>query len=180
MYCPRCGTQAQDTTKFCRRCGLALMPLTDYVASGGTSPLVASEPPKSTNAMVRAFQELEPRQQMIFTILFFVFLGPILGILSGIFPLFRGLVPLAFVGMPLGIVWAVMRYKAIERRMQQQRFNASLQTPPPVTTPMPPQQTYQPPLSPQPTNPLDERPRYPSSVTEEETQRLPQPPSQKA
>ena len=177
MYCPRCGTQASDNTKFCRSCGLALTPLTPYVASGGTMPLQPHIPdePKSDNGLIRMFQELEPRQQRTFSILFFVFLVPLLGILSGIFPPFRALVPLAAVGMPLGIVWSVMRYKAIERRLQQQHFHQFNH--PPIQQPLPPPMTYQPPVSPPTTNQLAEPPLYqtppPPSVTEEETKRLP-------
>lgn len=178
MYCPRCGTQANETTKFCRSCGLALTPLTTYVASGGTVPLqpVVPEAPKSNNALIRTFQELEPRQQRTFLILFFVLLVPLLGALSGIFPPFRAFIPIAAVGMPLGIVWAVMRYKAMERRLHQNQFNpVHLQsnTPPPMQQ----QTTYQPPLSTPTTNQLEAPRLYqtpvPASITEEETQRLP-------
>lgn len=177
MYCPRCGTQAQDTTKFCRSCGLALTPITTYVVSGGTTSLQPPGPeiPKSEHPWLRAFQELEPKQQRTFSILFFVFLVPLLAVLSGIFPPLRALVPLAAVGMPLGIVWSVMRYKALVNRQQQpltdhtnySQLNASGQQQP----------FYQPPVSSPTTNQLDEPRLYqtpvPPSVTEEETRRLP-------
>lgn len=182
MYCPRCGTQANEPTKFCRSCGLALTPITTYVASGGTLPLqsVVPETPKSNNALIQSFHELEPRQQRTLLILFFVFLVPLLGILGGIFPPFRALVPIAFAGMPIGIVWAVMRYKALESRLQQNRLNSvysQSNTPPPSHQ----QTTYQPPLSSPTTNQLETPRLYqtpvPRSITEEETQRLPNLPS---
>lgn len=182
MYCPRCGTQANETTKFCRSCGLALTPLNHYVATGGTVPLPPPQaaptpaPPKSQNPLLRAYQDLEPKQQMVFSILFFIFLVPMLGVLGGIFPPFRALVPIAAIGMPLGIVWSVMRYKAYERRMlqQQQQFHhAPTMTPPPMQRPL----SYQPPQATPTTNQLEEpRPYHtpiPHSIAEDETQRLP-------
>ncbi|MFN7926892.1 MAG: zinc ribbon domain-containing protein [Blastocatellia bacterium] len=180
MYCPRCGTQASETTKFCRSCGLALTPLNHYVASGGTMPLQppapAPAPPKSNNPLLRAFQELEPKQQMVFSILFFVFLVPLLGVLGGIIPPLRALVPIASIGMPLGIVWSVMRYKAYERRMLQQRYNPVL-PPQPVAPPPIPTTSYAPPQMSPNTNQLEEPHLYPSpaphSIAEDETQRLP-------
>src|SRR6185503_5824058 len=36
MYCPRCGSQNTEATKFCRQCGLALTQVIDYVSTGGT------------------------------------------------------------------------------------------------------------------------------------------------
>ncbi len=183
MYCPRCGTQANQTTKYCRSCGLPLLPVINYVSTGGTSTLQPPVPesPKSENSMVRAFQELEPKQQMTFSILFFIFLVPLLGVLSGIFPPFRALVPLAAIGMPLGIVWSVMRYKAFERRMQQQLYANSFQPQVHPPTQFPQQTAYQPPTMTAPTtNQLDESQLYPppslSSVTEDETRRLPNQP----
>lgn len=181
MYCPRCGTQANETTKFCRSCGLALTPLNGYVASGGTMPLqplappAMPAPPKSENPLLRAYQELEPKQQMVFSILFFVFLVPLLGVLGGIFPPFRALVPLAAMGMPLGIVWSVMRYKAIERRLLQQRQAPPFQpqSPPPMPRPL----AYPPPQATPTTNQLEAPRAYPTpvphSIAEDETQRLP-------
>ena len=179
MYCPRCGTQANETTKYCRSCGLALTPLTGYVASGGTLPLqpVAPESSYSKHPLVQAFLAMEPKRQMTFSILFFVFLIPLLGILSGIVPPLRALVPIAAMGMPLGIVWSVMRYKAMERRLREHRYSANAQ---PVA-PLPQRPAYQPPpLATPTTNELEDPRRYqtpvPTSVTEEETRRLPDPP----
>ncbi len=178
MYCPRCGTQANDSTKFCRNCGLALTPLTGYVASGGTLPLQpeASESSYSKHPLVQAFLAMEPKRQMTFSILFFVFLIPLLAILGGIIPPLRALVPLAALGMPLGIVWSVMRYKAMKRHLQEQHYPDYAQSVAPPSVPQRP--AYQPPLAATPTTNQLEDPRsyqtpIPNSVTEEETRRLP-------
>src|SRR5262245_53262026 len=42
MFCPKCGVQIVETTKFCKSCGLALGPMTDFVARGGLTPLGGS------------------------------------------------------------------------------------------------------------------------------------------
>lgn len=39
MYCPRCGSQNTETTKYCRQCGLPLQQVSGYVATGGTGAL---------------------------------------------------------------------------------------------------------------------------------------------
>ena len=120
---------------------------------------------------------MEPKRQRNYSILFFVFLAPLLGILGGIFPPFRALAPLAFVGMPIGIVWSVMRYKAMVRRLQEQRNEAAFTAPQVASPSVPPRPAYQPPQATSTTNQLDEprlyQPSVPTSVTEEETRRLP-------
>ncbi|MGH9847764.1 MAG: zinc-ribbon domain-containing protein, partial [Blastocatellia bacterium] len=45
MYCPRCGMQNTETTKFCRQCGLSLAQITGFVSSGGTGALAGPPPP---------------------------------------------------------------------------------------------------------------------------------------
>ncbi len=177
MYCPRCGTQAIETPKFCRSCGLALSPVTTYVATGGTAPLT---PPPLTSAPtsgVRSFwDQLPPRQQMKASILAFIFAIPFLGVFGG-----GRMAGMAATLMPLGIIWSVWYFKAKQRELEQRQLHHS-PTPQMYTPPQPTPVAYQAPPPPPRTNPLADapppRPHVPSSVTEEETQRLPQLPRQ--
>lgn len=183
MYCPRCGTQAIETTKFCRRCGLALSPVTTYVATGGTAPLT---PPtllidSSPTSTAKGFwAKLPPNQQMVASILAFIFAIPFLGVFAG-----GRLAGMAAILMPLGIVWSILYFRAKQREMEQ-RFH-QLHHPPTPQMYRPPQPSsqqaaYQVPPPPLRTNPLADAPpprqHVPTSVTEEETQRLPQLPRQ--
>jgi hypothetical protein len=179
MYCPRCGTQAIETTKFCRSCGLAMTPVTTYVATGGTAPLTPPPVPMDSSPMSTAkgfWQKLPPNQQMIASILAFIFAIPFLGVFAG-----GRLAGMAAILMPLGIVWSVLYFRAKQREMAQRFYppqpTAQMYTPPPTTAPQPAYQV--PPLR---TNPLTDtppaRPTVPTSVTEDETQRLPQLPRQ--
>lgn len=181
MYCPRCGTQAIETTKFCRSCGLALSPVTTYVATGGTAPLTPPTVPMDATSVSTAkgfWEKLPPNQQMVASILAFIFAIPFLGAFAG-----GRLAGMAAILMPLGIVWSVLYFRAKQRELEQ-RFHqlhrpplAQTYTPPPG---MPQPVNIQPP--PLRTNPLADGPplrqHVPSSVTEEETQRLPPPPRQ--
>ncbi len=179
MYCPRCGTQAIETTKFCRSCGLAMTPVTTYVATGGTAPL--TPPPMATDASPMStakgfWQKLPPTQQMMASILAFIFAIPFLGVFAG-----GRMAGMAAILMPLGIVWSVLYFRAkqreMEQRFQQNHPPSQMYAPPPTTTQQPAYQA--PPLR---TNPLADTPPprqpVPNSVTEEETQRLPQLPRQ--
>jgi len=177
MFCPRCGSPNPDTTKFCRQCGLALQPLTGYVASGGTASL--QPPPRSGDVISKATDGLTPKQQMILLIMMFVMSPAIFGTLG-----LGRLSGISAVLIPIGVVFAVMRYKAQQRRLQEEMM-AQQPMYPPMPQQMPPitaynlppaaqqpiPQTYQQPVyhqpSPPPTNPLG-----PSSVTEDETRRL--------
>ncbi len=179
MYCPRCGTQAIETTKFCRSCGLALTPVTTYVATGGTAPLTPPTAPMDAAPMNTAtgfWAKLPPNQQMVASILAFIFAIPFLGVFAG-----GRLAGMAAILMPLGIVWSVLYFRAKQREMEQ-RFHQLHHPPTPqmYTPPQPTPISYQaPPLR---TNPLADAPpprqHVPVSVTEEETQRLPQLPRQ--
>jgi hypothetical protein len=179
MYCPRCGTQAIETTKFCRSCGLAMTPVTTYVATGGTAPLTSPLPTDdSPLSTVKGFwQKLPPNQQMIASILAFIFAVPFLGVFAG-----GRLAGMAAILMPLGIVWSVLYFRAKQRESDQRRFQS--QPPPQMYTPPTPTTTQQPAYQVPPvrTNPLadtpPQRPTVPNSVTEEETQRLPKLPRQ--
>jgi len=181
MYCPRCGAPNTETTKFCRQCGLAMMPVTGYVATGALMPPPA---PVQTESMT-------PKQKMILTIVLLVMSPAICGVLGGVTglgSLFGPLAAICAVLMPVGIVFTVFHFKRQIReweRQQQTQRQASMPPyqqiplPPPQPQPVPrptPQpvfqpQPYQPPASPAPpTNPLGSSP---GSVTEDETRRLP-------
>src|SRR5262245_22789953 len=94
MFCPRCGVQIVETTKYCKSCGMALAPVIDFVASGGTSPQGVSS---STNA----FSDFSPAQKMWLIILSLIF-SPIL---LGALPFF----------VPIAIVWMVLQHSAQKR-----------------------------------------------------------------
>lgn len=163
MFCPRCGSQNPETTKFCRQCGLSLQQLSGYVASGGTGAL--TPPPLSAPPA----HGMPPQQKMALSIMLFVLSPAICGVLGKItgLGLFRGLAGLCAVAMPLAIMWSVFHFRSQIR--EQKRLQ---QTPPPDPRPaFPAQQRYQPPLGPAPpTNPLG---TSPGSITEEETRHLP-------
>ncbi len=176
MYCPRCGSQNTETTKFCRQCGLPLMQVTSYVATGGTGSLTSAPPPPISIEP----DGLTPKQRMALTIILIVISPALLGLLAGItdLDLFGYLAGLVSILMPLGIVWTIFHYKAQMRKLQQKAFQQQVMqqqmTPPqPQPMPMPAFQphSYQAPLSPPPTNPLADQRR--GSVTEDETQRFP-------
>jgi hypothetical protein len=149
------------------------MPVTNYVATGGTAPLTPSPVTAAPPSTARGFWDsLPPNQQMIASILAFIFAVPFLGVFAG-----GRLAGMAAILMPLGIIWSVWYFKAKQREWQQRM------QPPPAQMYTPPQPTaYQMPIPPPRTNPLAEvpprRPHVPTSVTEEETQRLPPLPKQ--
>lgn len=179
MFCPRCGSPNPDTTKFCRQCGLGLQQVTGYVASGGTAPLPPT-PAIPANPIAKATAGLEPKQQMILTIMVLAMSPAIFGTLG-----MGWLSGISAVLMPIGIVFAVMRYNAHKRRLREMMpqpmyFSMQHPMPPqmpsaaPYGLPQPAPQTVQQPQpvfsqpSPPPTNPL----KPPASVTEDETRRF--------
>ncbi len=170
MYCPRCGTQTTDTTKFCRSCGLALAQVTTYVSTGGTTPLTPiPQMAPMDHPIIPKSLGLEPKQQMLMSILLCVFSTPILAILSNFLFFLRPLIPLAAILTPIGIVWSVLYYKSQEKKMLLQQA-----APPLFISQISPPTAYQQPLPAQQTNPLLEYPTPPSSVVEDETKPLPQ------
>ena len=189
MYCPRCGSPNTDTTKFCRQCGLPMSPVTGYVASGGTGAL--APPPQSPPALTPT-DGMTPKQRLVMTILLIVMSPAIFGVLGGITgmgAIFGRLAGLSAVLIPVGVVWAIFRYKSqkdqtyfVQQMHQQTPMPPYYQTP---SLPHPQQQPMQPSMSqptsrtpayrqpmpsPPPTNPLGSSP---SSITEDETRRLP-------
>ncbi|NOT63237.1 MAG: zinc ribbon domain-containing protein [Acidobacteria bacterium] len=182
MYCPRCGAPNTETTKFCRQCGLALMEVTNYVATGGTSKL--TQPPSQAAQIVSGFS---PKQKMILAIMGFIFLPGFFAVLSDVIGAAEILVPICGVIMPIGIVISVMYFRNQAKLLEQ----SQLASQPPQPYPLP-QQTYAPPqpqaylqmpVMPVSAVPFNEMPRttpntnplaQPISVTEDETKRLPQ------
>ncbi len=185
MYCPRCGAPNTETTKFCRQCGLALLEVTNYVATGGTSALTPQPP---TAAQVAA--SFTPKQKMWLTILCLFFLPLIpLGISEATHDHFLSelIGPLYAVLLCLGIPTAVMYFRNKDKLLKQ----AQQPTPPYPLLPQqqpyapPPQQAYlQAPVMPVNAVPSSEMPRTtpntnpfaqaaPVSIIEDETKRLP-------
>jgi hypothetical protein len=177
IYCPQCGSGMSETTRFCKSCGLPLAPLSTYIATGGTAPLTPIPPPVSQPGLADG---LTPKQQLVLTILLIVMSPAIFGILGGALHaghIFGWLVALSGMLIPLGVLWAVFRYKANERRLEQ---HAPPQLPPqawqrPAFVPPPVAPVYQPPQLPQPqASPQPEAKSNRGSVVENETQRLPE------
>lgn len=182
MYCPRCGSQNTDATKFCRQCGLPIAQVIDYVAVGGTGALPQSTSPPP---LPETSEMLALKQKRILTILG-VCIAPVVfaAIADEVFKL-DNLAGIPFLLVPIGIVWAKFRYKMQLRRLQErqlQEYYARQQYAQPM-----PQQAPAPKLILQPqtnepqlaqlldapkTNPLAEPP--PGSVVEDETRKLPE------
>lgn len=169
MFCPRCGSQIGEGLKFCKSCGLPVAQISTYVATGGTAPLIQ---PLQAPAAPAPSGSLTPKQQLIFTILTFVFIIPVVAVISEILAINADLAALPAIMLPLGIIWAVFRYKTqMRRQQQQQQFSFPAQTSAPTyQSAVAP--AHQAPLPPPRTNPLADPMR--GSVTEDETRRLPE------
>lgn len=165
MYCPRCESPAPENTKFCRGCGLPLAAVTNFVASGGAEP-----PPSapSSKPVAGPLEGMTPKQRLVLTILFFVFAPAVMGVIGEAFGL-GDLAGIPAVLIPIGIVWAVFRYKNEKRRLEQASSPSPFIAAPPNLT----GQAYQASLPPSQTNPLAAAPPSRGSVVEEETQHLP-------
>jgi hypothetical protein len=182
MYCPRCGSQNTDATKFCRQCGLPIAQVSDYVATGGTGAIAR---PSSPLPLSETSEMLALRQKRTLTILS-VCIAPIIFAIIGDELLglddFAGI---PFLLVPVGIVWAVFRYKMQLRRLQErqlQQYYAQQQHHQPMPQQAPtPKLIIQPPSDPSQvaplgqldaprTNPLADPP--PGSVVEDETRKF--------
>ena len=106
MYCPRCGSQDADATKFCRQCGLPLAQVSDYVATGGTGAIArpAAPPPLPETSEMLAL-----KQQRILTIMGVCIAPIVLAILADEAFRVGDLAGLPFLLVPIGIVWARFR-----------------------------------------------------------------------
>jgi hypothetical protein len=119
MYCPRCGSQNTDATKFCRQCGLPLAQVSDYVAAGGTGALAR---PTGPPPLPETSEMLALKQQRILTIISVCIAPVVFAILAD--EVFRvgDIAGLPFLLVPLGIVWARFRYKTQLRRLQERQL----------------------------------------------------------
>ena len=189
MYCPRCGAQNTETTKYCRQCGLPMAQISGYLATGGTGGL--AQPPGQAAPPPFQFTEtaemLALKQKRILTILSVCIAPVIFAILAN--EVFRvgDLAGIPFLLVPLGIAWASFRYKTQLRQLQerqlqqyyaqQQYQQMPQQAPGPIFQPQvnqPPSgqaQSGQPQLNAPRTNPLAEQSR--GSVVEDETRKFP-------
>src|SRR5262245_19650379 len=139
MYCPRCGAPNQDTTKFCRQCGLALSQLVNYVASGGTSPLAPTNLPNLSQPVTQSLQGMTPRQKMVLTIIGMTLLIPFFGIIGGTLFGHGDLAGVPALLLPFGVIWAVFHFRNQARRLEQEQWQRQMQmyqmplgAPPPV------------------------------------------------
>ena len=185
MYCPRCGSQNTDATKFCRQCGLPLAQVSDYVAAGGTG---AFAHPTSPPPLPETSEALALKHQRTLTILGICIAPIVFAILAD--KVFRvgDLAGLPFLLVPIGVVWAGLRYRIQLRRLQErqlQEYYAQHHQPTPQQAPTPkliiqpqtdPSQFAQLAQSAQVdaprTNPLPEQ--SPGSVVEDETRKFPE------
>lgn len=191
MYCPRCGSQNTDATRFCRQCGLPLTHVMDYVATGGTGAL---SQPLAPPLMPETSEMLALKQKRILTILSVCIAPIVFAIIADEVLNFDDIAGIPFLLVPIGIAWAAFRYKMQLRRLQErqlQEFYARQQSHQPM-----PQQSPAPKLILQPqsdpsqlaqlaqlaqvaqvdaprTNPLAE-PSH-GSVVEDETRKFPEP-----
>lgn len=179
MYCPRCGSPNTDTTKYCRQCGLPMTQVSGYVSTGGTGTL-APAPSTGSTPLDKVTEGLTLKQRLVLTILLWLISPALLAVLDetlGGFGIIDRIIPFAAILMPVGIVWAVFRYKAKKRLLEAQAEHAQLSAPQPMPVsykqPLIEQAPYRPPIEPPRTNPLTVEKSMPGSVTEEETRHLP-------
>jgi hypothetical protein len=184
MFCPRCGSQNTDATKYCRQCGLPLAQVSDYVAAGGTGAIARPPAPP----LPETSEMLALKQQRILTILGVCIAPIVFAILADEVFKFGDLAGIPFLLVPIGIVWARFRYKMQLRRLQErqlQEYYAQPHQPMPQQAPTP-KLIIQPQTDPSQvaqaaqvaqvdapkTNPLPEQ--SPGSVVEDETRKFPE------
>jgi zinc-ribbon domain len=158
MFCPKCGVQLVETTKYCKSCGLALGPMADFVAKGGLAPLGAS----SLNSAFSGFSSWQK-----------VWLASLAIICS---PFILPLAPFLF---PIAIVWMALQYK-----LQKRQLDALATIQPMVQPAVQPDYIQQPRIQPLQANLLYESRQSvlqtgsliseatPGSVVEDDTRRL--------
>jgi len=182
MYCPRCGSQNTDATKFCRQCGLPLAQVSDYVAGGGTGAIVR---PPAPPMLPETSEMLALKQQKTLTILGVCIAPVVFAILANEVFKFGDISGIPFFLVPIGIVWARFRYKMQLRRLQErqlQEYYAQYHQPMPQPTPAP-KLILQPQTDPSQlaqlaqvdapkTNPLSDP--SPGSIVEDETRKFPE------
>lgn len=180
MYCPRCGSQNTETTKFCRQCGLPLQQVTGYVATGGTGALTQPSPnPAPPPQFAETAEMMALKHKRTLTILSVCILPIIFAIIADNVLKLDDLAGIPFLLVPLGIVWASFRYKTQLRRLQEEQLRQSYAQRQPQQTsagqPYFQPQTYQQPapqLNAPMTNPLGAPSQ--GSIIEDETRKLPE------
>jgi hypothetical protein len=184
MYCPRCGSQNTDATKFCRQCGLPLAQVMDYVAAGGTGALAQAPSPQPAPTLPETSEMLSLKQKKILTILGVCIAPIIFGIIGSEMLGLGDIAGIPFLLVPLGIVWAAFHYKTQLRRLQERQLQeyyahqqyqqqAPQQAPTPKLILQPPSDQPQlAQLNAPRTNPLAEPSR--GSVVEDETRKFPE------
>jgi hypothetical protein len=118
MFCPRCGSQNTDATKYCRQCGLPLAQVSDYVAAGGTGAITRPPAPP----LPETSEMLALKQQRILTILGVCIAPVVFAILADEVFKFGDLAGIPFLLVPIGIVWARFRYKMRLRLLQERQL----------------------------------------------------------
>jgi uncharacterized membrane protein YvbJ len=113
MYCPRCGSQNTDATKFCRQCGLPLTQVMDYVAAGGTGALAH---PPSPPPLPETSEMLALKQKRILTILSVCIAPVVFAIIAEALKV-GDIAGIPFLLVPVGIVWAAFHYRMQLRRL---------------------------------------------------------------
>jgi hypothetical protein len=122
MYCPRCGSQNTDTTKFCRQCGLPLAQVMDYVATGGTGAFTRPPSPQPPPPLLETSEMLGLKQKKVLTILSVCIAPVVFGILAGNLLGLGEFAGIPFMLVPVGIVWANFRYKMRLRQLQERQL----------------------------------------------------------
>ncbi len=181
MYCPRCGSQNTDSTKFCRQCGLPLMPVMDYVATGGLGALAqppATPPPPV--ALIETSEMLALKAKRTLTILGVCTAPIVLTVITNEIFNLGDIAGLSFLLVPLGIVWAKYRYRTQLRQLQERQLQEYYAHQRDHQQSLAPKLILQPQSDPQRsaqvnaprTNPLPDP--VPASVVEDETRKLPE------
>ncbi|MBO0863021.1 MAG: zinc ribbon domain-containing protein [Chloracidobacterium sp.] len=187
MYCPRCGSQNTDTTKFCRQCGLPIAQVTDYVSTGGTGALARApyQPPPSL-PLIETSEMLALKHKRTLMTLGVCIAPVIFAILSDEVLKVGDIAGIPFLLIPIGIVWVRSHYKMQLRRLEERQLQEyyarqqhqqamSQQAPGPkliIQEPSEQAPIGQPRFDAPRTNPLAES--YRDSVVEEATRKLPE------
>src|SRR5262249_34949814 len=119
MYCPRCGSQNTDATKFCRQCGLPLAQVSDYVSAGGTGAIAR---PPAPPPLPETSEALALKHQRTLTILGICIAPVVFAILADKVFHVGDLAGIPFLLVPIGIVWAGLRYRIQLRRLQERQL----------------------------------------------------------
>jgi hypothetical protein len=186
MYCPRCGSQNTDATRFCRQCGLPLAQVMDYVSTGGTGALAQPQYQPPPPPLLETAEMLGLKQKRILTILSVCISPVVLAIFLNNIPWVDDFAGIPFMLVPIGVVWARYRYKMELRRLQERQLQEyyahqqhqqtiSQQPPGPklvIQAPSNPAPFIQPQMDAPRTNPLAE-PSH-GSVIEDETRKFPE------